>query len=603
MGMLFERFRDAWSALQGVQRATLSSRSDQRPDRLGSAPEISDEDFRVLSAAFEFYKHYTHLEPDRISIYDDMDEMFQYVLAGSGLDIYTEEALQSDAVHEKIMSIESPNPQVKAELERLFENLEFEERVKADMWGLGKYGDEFSILRYNTKIGVYDAIPIEPRICWRHEDARRVLLGYSIGDTSETQAADAKQDPQWKPWDMIHSRLRGRRVTNVYGTPLFMSVRLVYKMLKLMEEQMTIYRMKMHPDRLLYKIFTGDANVEERRRVVRMWKREMERMFSVNHDTEQFTSEFGPWAVDSDIYFPVGSNDSQSGVEKFPGSSNAGDIFDIEYMRDLFFSGIKVPKGYLGFEDSQGYRADGTLSQQSVRFARGVKVFQQGGIKGWAQLAKVHLELRGVDTSNPANSFKLKFAPVTVLDEIQRQELTMKRFETVNYLSDMAEKLELQIGLNKKLWMSYVLKEYAGLGDAEITRFTTKAGAGGLADLNFEPASLTAVFEQCPEKRAEFAQFIAGNEEFQHYLTEVMKVGLLTPASGSSKDDKFDAALKEKFKKGTESDDGQLDKALQLNEDAKGLGEKRAQERTKRLREAIDDVRKKSLQWEKETGK
>ena len=43
-------------------------------------------------------------------------------------------------------------------------------------------------------------------------------------------------------------------------------MRLIYKVLKLMEEQMVIYRMNMHPDRLIFKIFTGAAGTDERRR-------------------------------------------------------------------------------------------------------------------------------------------------------------------------------------------------------------------------------------------------------------------------------------------------------------------------------------------------
>jgi hypothetical protein len=409
------------------------------------------------------------MEPDRISVYDDMDEMFQYTLASSGLEAYIEDAIQPDMTTNRVFRVSSPNKEVEAALNALFENLEIEDRIAADMWTLGKYGDEFSVLRYNTNIGIFDAIPLEPRIVWRHEDSHRVLKGFSVGESEQMQTEQDKQ-PTYKPWDMIHWRMRGRRVTDLYGTPLFMNIRQTYKMLKLMEEQMTIYRMKMHPDRLLFKIYTGASTPMERMRAVRQWRREMEKITSVNQDQEKMISEHGPWAATDDIYWPIGEGDMSSDVTKFPGSGNSMAIFDVEYMRDLFFAGMRVPKGYMGFEDSQGYRGDATLSQQSIKFARGVKNFQRNSIRGWVQMAKIHLAILGIDSDDPKNAFTLSLAPVAFLEEAQKSEQAMTRFQTVDYLLQIGDRLAMN-GLNPTTWVPYVLIEYGGFTEEDVANF------------------------------------------------------------------------------------------------------------------------------------
>jgi hypothetical protein len=289
---------------------------------------------------------------------------------------------------------------------RLFETLEMEDRVAGDLWGLGKYGDHFCLLMYDKDKGIFDAAPLEPRIVFRHEDSRRVLKGFSIGDDAEAETADKGSLPKYKAWDLAHFRMRSKRVTDPYGSPFFLQVRRIYKVLKLMEEQMVMYRMNMHPDRLVFKVFTGNAGPEERQRLVRQWRKEVEKLISIDHGAGRMVAEYAPWSTLQNIFWPVGIND-QSGVEKFAGSSNAGEIFDIAYLRDLFFAGTRVPKAYMGFEDSQGYRGTDTLSAQSIKFSRGVKRLRRHLLQGYTRMCRIHLALRGIDSRQPQNAFKL----------------------------------------------------------------------------------------------------------------------------------------------------------------------------------------------------
>jgi hypothetical protein len=429
------------------------------------------------------------------------------------MDAYVEDAVQPDFKSGRAVMFQSVNPEVKKHLEQLAENLELEDRVYGDLWHLGKYGDYFNLLLIDEEKGVFDACPLEPRIVWRHEDSRRVLRGFSVGDASEN-STDTKLDiPKYKPWDVIHWRLRSRRIQDPYGSPFFFHARQIYKMLKLMEEQMVVYRMNMHPDRLVFKVFTGNAGPEERRRVVRQWRREMEHNTMIDRSTGMMRSEFAPWMINNNVYWPVGSGDATSGVDKLSGSANAGDCLDVEYMRLMFFAAVRVPKAYMGLEDSQGYRGSETLSGQSVKFARGVKRLQKHYLQGLMRLAKIHLAVRGVDYREPSNAFAVSMSPTSYLDEAQRAELYAKRFEALNVMLDIGAKMAGELGLNRPAWAEYVLKEFGGFDDETIMKFL--APSASTPDITMTPNDHSMTFE------AELRERVANDSKLSKAAVEL----------------------------------------------------------------------------------
>lgn len=1019
--------RDAWAVLRGLRTVTKDPQAGVTPVRYGSDPASVDDDISLLSANAEFYRNWTHLEPDRMSVYSDMDEMFTYVLAASAMEAYVEDAVQEDFNSGLVVTPESSNPEVSATLRNFFDRIELEDRVLGDMWHMAKYGDYFALVMVDEKIGVYDAAPLEPRIVWRHEDSRRVLKGFSIGDASENVSDSQQEIPKYKPWDIVHWRLRNRRIADPYGTPFFFNVRLIYKILKLMEEQMVIYRMNMHPDRLIFKVFTGNAGPEERRRQIRMWRREMEKTVSLDRSTGQFRAEYRPWTINQNIYWPVGTNDTQSGVEKFPGcftgdtrvslldgreeqikdikpgdwvysceqktgrikpgkvtkawcarkdaelvrvtvdngesvrctpdhkfllrngeyreaqdlkpgdslmplyrktsvrgedrrqldgyelvwdndlqkwrythkmvtdelkvsvpkghvrhhidfdkrnnrpdnleimerrahfefhamnmaerwkipgykdafisylrrlwqepgrkeaqadvlrrlwedpkiaeifkdnqrrwnlsegnyqhllrcveefngspehleivkrlhaegkiglehdwvqekiwtpenreaqaermaeyncsdhhrekmrqlhaggrsgfsnpeilkkakanpdfekkrkagskrylctrwhvnrgvfkddcefcqedlrsgvshilngagkaategirkigknhgfgskitqekchnhkvvsverlaeredvyditvdgfhnfalspgfggvlvsnSANAGDIFDVEYMRDLFFSGVRVPKGYMGFEDSQGYRGTDTLSAQSIKFARGVKRMQRYYLKGLTRLCKIHLATQGIDARRPESSFTLKMTPPSYLDEAHRAELFAKRYEALNFMIDIGSKMASELDINKKFWSEYVLGEFGGFDDELLSKLTTP-DMEAEPDASFVPDDHALTFERAKERQK--IQEMVGNDK---KLSEA--AATLRQAESTSYVKSFSAADKSPLPK-----DGKFQVDESLYEEAKEESAKhrerldseyrrRMQERQEKLRSIAED--------------
>lgn len=593
---LTERLKGAFNSLRGLKTATHSPRPDSSGERIGTDPALGDED--ILSAAFSYFKHYTHQEPDRVSVYSDMDEMYQYVIVHSALEAYIDDAAQPDLATGLTVWPVADNSEVQAELIRLLENLENENRITGDMWGMCKYGDYFPLFRYEADKGIFDAIPIDPRIVHRQETPNRVLLGFDVTDND--QDGESNSIPRFKPWDMGHFKIIGKRPTDKYGTPFFEQVRIIYKVLKLMEEQMTIYRMNMHPDRLFYKVFTGSASPDERRRIVRIWKREQEKNTSFNHDSGRFTSQYAPWAVNQNIYWPVGAEDNVSGVEKFDGSANSGDIFDVEYMRDLLFSGLRIPKAYMGFEDSQGYRGTDTLSAQSLKFARGVRRVQRHYLAGLTRLCNIHLALRGYNPQAPEHQFELKMTPVSYLDEAHRSELYAKRFEAVNFMLDIGQRMQENFTqFNSQSWAAYVLKEFGQFDDQMLDTLLTP-DTGQAADATYTPQGTAFRWENSEDDRKKIQEQVEKNPDIQEALKTLRTVDVDFQSSMNSKTDvgfrSMKKGLEEAVRKKESTDHKLYDQALKENQSkAERLPEEQKAKMERELRDIVEAARSRAF--------
>jgi len=76
-------------------------------------------------------------------------------------------------------------------------------------------------------------------------------------------------------------------------------------------------------------------------------------------------------------------------------NSNLSEIQDIEYLQKKLFAAIRVPKTFLGYEESVGEGKN--LALQDVRFARTINRIQQAMIQELNKIAIIHLYILGFD--------------------------------------------------------------------------------------------------------------------------------------------------------------------------------------------------------------
>jgi len=122
---------------------------------------------------------------------------------------------------------------------------------------------------------------------------------------------------------------------------------------------------------------------------------------------------FNQMAVDQDYFVPVRDPAQVSPIDTLPGAQNLSEIADIEYIQKKLLTALRVPKAFLGFEETVG---DGkNLSLQDIRFARTINRIQKTIVQELNKIAIIHLFVLGFEEE--VGNFKLSLTnPSTQAD-------------------------------------------------------------------------------------------------------------------------------------------------------------------------------------------
>ena len=171
--------------------------------------------------------------------------------------------------------------------------------------------------------------------------------------------------------------------------------RRIWKQLLLSEDAMLIYRTSRAPERRVFKVFVGnmdDADVEP---YIQRFANKFKRSQTVDSKTGNVDMRFNQMAVDQDYFVPVRDVSQTMPIETLAGAQNLSEIADIEYIQKKLLTALRVPKAFLGFEETVG---DGkNLSLQDIRFARTINRIQKNMISELNKIAIIHLFILGFE--------------------------------------------------------------------------------------------------------------------------------------------------------------------------------------------------------------
>jgi hypothetical protein len=204
--------------------------------------------------------------------------------------------------------------------------------------------------------------------------------------------------------------------------------RRIWKQLLLSEDAMLIYRTSRAPERRVFKVFVGnmdDADVEP---YIQRFANKFKRAQVVDNKTGNVDMRFNQMAVDQDYFVPVRDPAQASPIETLPGATNLSEIADIEYIQKKLLTALRVPKAFLGFEETVG---DGkNLSLQDIRFARTINRIQKSMLQELNKIAIIHLFLKGFE--DEISNFRLgltnpsKQADLLMIDIMKEKILLYK---------------------------------------------------------------------------------------------------------------------------------------------------------------------------------
>jgi hypothetical protein len=343
------------------------------------------------------YTQAVYYEPTRLSSFYDYESMEFTPEIGAALDIYAEESttINQDGF---MLQIYSESRRIKSILADLFNN-SLDINTNLPMWTRNtcKYGDNFVYLKLDPEKGVTGCMQM-PII-----EIERLEAGMgaksSDSDTNpvkkHTRFKWKQKDLEFNTWEVAHFRLLGDDRRLPYGTSMLEKARRIWKQLLLSEDAMLIYRTSRAPERRIFKVFVGnmdDADVEP---YIQRFANKFKRDQVVDHKTGNVDMRFNQMAVDQDYFVPVRDPAQVSPIETLAGAQNLSEIADIEYIQKKLLTALRVPKAFLGFEETVG---DGkNLSIQDIRFARTINRIQKNMIQELNKIAIIHLFILGFE--------------------------------------------------------------------------------------------------------------------------------------------------------------------------------------------------------------
>jgi hypothetical protein len=323
----------------------------------------------------------------------------------AALDIYAEESTTTNE-DGFVLQIYSESKRIKSILADLFNN-RLDISTNLPMWTRNtcKYGDNLVYLKLDPEKGVMGAQQLPNIEITRQERGMKIKpdRNTSQTDTDALKFLWQNKDVVFNTWEIAHFRLLGDDRKLPYGTSMLEKVRRIWKQLLLAEDAMLIYRTSRAPERRVFKVFVGNMDDKDVEPYVQKVANKFKRDQVVDPKNGNVDMRYNQMAVDQDYFIPVRDPNAPNPIDTLPGAQNLSEIADIEYIQKKMLTALRVPKAFLGFEETVG---DGkNLALQDIRFARTINRIQKSMIQELNKIAIIHLYLLGFE--DELNNFTL----------------------------------------------------------------------------------------------------------------------------------------------------------------------------------------------------
>ena len=385
-------------------------------------------------AGAQFNMNYTYL---RGQIYSDYDAMDQDAIIASALDIIADECTLRNDMGE-VLQIKSADDNIQKILYNLFYdvlNIEF------NLWSwtrqMCKYGDFFLKLEISEKFGVYNVIPysayhIERKENFDPENPSKVEFVYRpegfYGASSGYYYTPNQQQQDgiaFDNYEIAHFRLISDMNYLPYGRAYIEPARKLYKQYALMEDAMLIHRIVRAPEKRIFKINVGSIPPNEVENFMQKTISTLKRTPYMDERTGEYNLKYNMQNMLEDFYLPVRGNDQATEITTTPGLSYDG-IQDVEYLREKLFAALKIPKAFMGYDESLNGKA--TLAAEDIRFGRTIDSIQRILLSELYKIALVNLYAQGYDAVNMTH-FELELTTPSIIYEQEKIMLLKEKLE------------------------------------------------------------------------------------------------------------------------------------------------------------------------------
>jgi hypothetical protein len=362
-------------------------------------------------------------QAQRIMLFRDYDLMDSDPIVASALDIYADESTVKNEYGE-ILTINSNNSTIKDILHNLFYDIL---NIEFNLWpwarNLCKYGDLFLFLEISPEYGIHNVLPLSvyDTIRKEGEDVNNPYYYYfeTLGQTGHKQ--------KFENFEIAHFRLLSDSNFLPYGKSMVENGRRAFRQLTLMEDAMMIHRIMRAPEKRVFKIDIGQIPPSEVDGYIQKLMDRAKKVPFVDPQTGDYNLRYNMQNLLEDFFLPVRGGDSGTSIENL-GGLEYSPIEDIEYLRNKFMAALKIPKAFLGYDESINGKA--TLAAEDVRFARTIERIQRIIVSELTKIAYVHLYAQGF-RDEELISFSLELTNPSTIYEQEKINLWLQKAQLV----------------------------------------------------------------------------------------------------------------------------------------------------------------------------
>ena len=391
------------------------------------------------------YNQYNSFSATKIDLYTDYEAMDTDAIVSSALDIYADEStLKNDSGD--VLLIKTDNDNIRKILKNLFYDIL---NIEYNLWpwtrNLCKYGDFYLYLDVKEGLGITNVVPFSPYEVQREEgtDPEHVYMTKFIYEGPLGKG-------EFQNYEIAHFRLMGDTNYLPYGKSMLEGARKLYKQLVLMEDAMLIHRIMRAPEKRVFKVDIGNIPPGEVDQYIQSMMNKMKKIPVVDEQTGQYNLRFNMQNLLEDYYLPVRGAQSATNIETLPGLQYQA-IEDVEYLKGKIFAALKIPKAFLGYDETTEGKA--TLAALDIRFARTIERIQRIILSELTKIAIVHLYSQGYEDADLVN-FQLDLTSPSIVYEQEKIALMKERVDLASQLIE-----------NKLLSLNYIYSNIFNLTD------------------------------------------------------------------------------------------------------------------------------------------
>ena len=214
------------------------------------------------------------------------------------------------------------------------------------------------------------------------------------------------------------------------GQSLLYSVFKIWRELMLLENSILLNRVTKSSIVRIIGVEVGDMPKESVGPHLQGVKSLIEQKVAINNG--QYMSEYtNPGPVENNIYVPTRNGIGAITTQQVGGDVDVKSLADLDYFKNKFFGGLRVPKQYFGdTDDSTGFNGGTSLSIISSRYAKMIKRIQNTMVQAITDAINIMLIDKGLNSY--INKFQIHMLPPTTQEEIDRQAALSSEMQMVN---------------------------------------------------------------------------------------------------------------------------------------------------------------------------